>query len=84
VGNKWATFLGGHSPRSVALLVLIAIPLGNLLCESGNLLAGWLGLRSHYFNEWFLAIGIAGILGFGIALYCRRTLGDNTSLGKRR
>jgi len=82
VGNKRSTFLGGHSPRSVALLVLIAIPLGNLLCESGNLLAGWLGLRSHYFNAGFLAVGIAGILGFGIALLGRRNLGDNPPLGK--
>ena len=69
MGNLWSTFLGGHSPRNIALLLLVAVPIGNLLCESGNLLAGALGLTSHYFNPWFLVIGIAGILGFGFALF---------------
>ena len=69
--NMRHSFLGSNSSRSIALLVLVAIPLGNLLCESGNLLAGWLGLSSHYFNKWFLVIGVVGILGFSIALFRR-------------
>ena len=71
VENFGNTILAGFTPRSIALLVLIAIPLGNLLCESGNLLAGWLGLYSHYFNKWFLVIGILGMCGFGFALLRR-------------
>ena len=71
MGDMWASFLGSHTARNIALLILIAIPLGNLLCESGNLLAGWLGLHAHYFNKYFLIIGLLGMLCFGIALFRR-------------
>ena len=71
MGNLRASLLAGNTARSIALLVFIAIPLGNLLCESGNLLAGSLGLYSHYFNKWFLITGIAGVIGFSITLFRR-------------
>ena len=69
VEDMWATFLGSYSTRGIALLVFIAIPLGNLLCELGNLLAIRLGLHPHYFNKYFLVIGILGMLCFGFALF---------------
>ena len=78
MGNIRIPFLAGHSSRNIAFLVLIAVPVGNLLCESGNLLAVWLGFASHYFNQWFLVIGIVGVIGFGIALFGRRGVGNNT------
>ncbi len=65
------TLLSGHSARSIAFIVLIAVLVGNLLVESGNLLAIWLGLYAHYFNKWFLVIGLVGVIGFGIALFRR-------------
>ncbi len=71
MGDMWSSFLGSNTARNIALLVLIAILAGNLLCELGNLLAGWLGLDAHYFNKWFLVIGIIGIIGFGFALFRR-------------
>ena len=71
MGDMWSSFLGSHTSRSIALLILIAIPIGNLLCESGNLLAGWLGLHAHYFNKYFLIIGILGMCCFGFALFRR-------------
>ena len=71
MGDMWSSFLGSHTTRSVALLVLVAILVGNLLCESGNLLAIRLGLSGHYFNKWFLIIGLIGMLGFGFALFRR-------------
>lgn len=72
VADMWHTFLAGYSARDFALLVLIAILVGNFLCESGNLLAGRLGLPAHYFNKWFLIIGLLGMCGFGVALFGRR------------
>jgi len=72
VGNLRSSFLASHSARNIALYLLVSIPLGNLLVESGNLLAGWLGLKGHFFNPWFLAVGLLGMLCFGIALFRRR------------
>jgi len=71
LGNIGHTLLAGHSARAIALLILIAILVGNLLVESGNLLAIRLGLPAHYFNKWFLVLGVAGVIGFGVALFRR-------------
>jgi len=71
VGNTWHTLLAGDTARSVALFILIAVLVGNLLCESGNLLAIRLALPGHYFNKWFLVIGLLGMCGFGFALLRR-------------
>ena len=67
----WATVMAGDTPRNIALLVVSAILVGNVLCELGDLLAIRLGLDSHYFNKYLLAIGLLGMLGFGVALLGR-------------
>ncbi len=71
MGDMWTSFLGSYTTRSIALLILVAILVGNLLCESGNLLAIRLGVYSHYFNKYFLFVGLLGMLCFGIALFRR-------------
>ena len=71
MGNLRASLLAGHTARNFALYVLIAILVGNLCCESGNLLAIRLGLDVHYFNKWFLVVGVFGMCGFGFALFRR-------------
>lgn len=66
------SFWRNRTARNITLSVFVAVLVGNLLCELGNLLAGWLGLYPHYFNKWFLVIGLLGMCGFGIALFRRR------------
>lgn len=80
VGNMRNSFLAGHTARNFTLLVFLCIPLGNLLCELGNLLAMWLGLDVHYFNKFFLVIGVFGMLGFGYALFRRRGICNKASM----
>ncbi len=84
MGNKRSTPLGNHSPRSVALLLLIAVLVGNLLFELWELLAYQAGMPEDIINECFLAVGLLGVAGFGIPLFRRWNLGNNTSLGERR
>ena len=72
VEDSWSPFLADIAPRDVALFVLIAILVGNLLCELGVLLAIRLQLgSSHFFNKWLLAAGIIGIVVCSITLFCR-------------
>lgn len=72
MGNIRDAILGNHSSRRIALLVLIAVSLGNLLCDSGTLLAVWMGIpETHCFNPYLLFIGILGMCGFGFALFRR-------------
>ena len=65
----WATILASDTPRGIALVVVAAILIGNILCELGDLVAVRLGLDSHYFNKYFLMVGILGMLSFGVALF---------------
>lgn len=78
MGNKRTSVLAGNTSRKLALYLFVAIPLGNLLCELGNLLAGSLGLKVHYFNIWFLVIGVLGMCCFGFALFRRRNMGNSS------
>ena len=80
MGNLRSTFLASHTARNITLYLLIAIPFGNLLVELGNLLAGWFGLKGHFFNLWFLIIGFLGMCGFGVALFCRRNHNHKTTV----
>ena len=61
--------MGGLS-RIMALgaigLFLACTAIGSVLPEFGNLLAQKVNLRAHYFNIFFL---IVGIIGVGVALY---------------
>lgn len=60
----------------------LSILVGNLFCDSGNLLAKSLELKPHYFNIWFLAIGLLGMCCFGIALLCRRNCNNKDTVDK--
>lgn len=79
-GNNRHTTISNSSTRSIALLVLISIFIGNLLPELGDLLAIKFGLYSHYFNKPLFVIGIVGIIGFSIALYCGRNNNHSTDV----
>ncbi len=62
----------GNLTRTMALWLVIGTLIGSVLPEFGNLLAIKLQLGyTHYFNKYFLVVGILGILGFGLALYFR-------------
>jgi hypothetical protein len=78
VGNKWHSFLANHSARKFALFIFISTCVGNLLCELGDLLAIKMELSSHYFNIWFLVIGVFGLFSISIALYSRRNHSHNS------
>ena len=60
----------GDIPRSLAFLAVFvffcATAIGSVLPEFGNLLAQRLGMWEHFFNIYFLVLGITGI---GLALY---------------
>ena len=62
----------GCVARIMALWMVIGILIGSVMPEFGNLAAIKLELGyTHYFNRYFLVVGILGILGFGLALYLR-------------
>jgi len=61
----------GNFARTMALWMVIGILVGSVMPEFGNLVARGLEIKSHYFNGYFLVVGILGILGFGLALYLR-------------
>ena len=48
------------------LVFLVAAAVGSALPEFGNLLAAKIGIRAHFFNIYFLVLGVMGI---GLALY---------------
>ena len=60
----------GDTARGLALcfilVFLVATAIGSMAPEFGNLLAGRIGVRSHFFNIHFLVLGV---LGIGLALY---------------
>jgi hypothetical protein len=82
VGNSKYSNNTNHSARSIALLVLFAIFIGNLLCESGNLLAIKVQFQAHFFNKYLLGLAIVYIVGYGIARYCRRHRTYNSTMGE--
>ncbi len=58
-----------NTSRNLTLLLFIGVGIGSLMPEFGNLLAIKMGLQSsHYFNKYFLLVGILGIGIFGWAL----------------
>lgn len=60
----------GNMSRGTALLLvvvfLIGTAVGSILPEFGNILARKAGVWAHYFNIYFLIIGIIGVV---LALY---------------
>lgn len=74
--NRRAYIKMGNIPRGMApfmvIIFLIATATGSVLPEFGNLLAQKLGITAHFFNKFFLVLGIIGV---SVALY----LGYNTS-----
>ena len=58
------------------LVFIIATAVGSTLPEFGNLLATKIGVRAHFFNVYFLVLGIVGI---GLALYLGYTGGGSGS-----
>ena len=60
----------GNLSRSMALcfilIFLISTAIGSMAPEFGNLLAAKINVRAHFFNIYFLVLGV---LGVGMALY---------------
>ena len=60
----------GNTARGLAfcfiLVFIVATAIGSMAPEFGNLLATKIGIRAHFFNVYFLVLGIVGI---GVALY---------------
>ena len=60
----------GYETRGLALcfilVFLIATAIGSMAPEFGNLLAQRIGIRAHFFNVYFLVMGVVGV---GVALY---------------
>ena len=60
----------GNSARGLALcfilVFLVGTAVGSMAPEFGNLLAKKVGVWAHFFNVYFLVLGI---LGIGVALY---------------
>ena len=50
----------------IILIFLAGTAIGSVLPEFGNLLATKIGIRAHFFNVYFLILGVVGI---GVALY---------------
>jgi type II secretory pathway component PulK len=48
------------------LVFLVATAIGSALPEFGNFLAKEVAVRAHFFNVYFLVLGV---LGIGLALY---------------
>ena len=48
------------------LVFLVATAIGSMAPEFGNIMAKRVGVRSHFFNIYFLVLGIMGV---GLALY---------------
>ena len=64
--------MANHASRNLTLLLLIGVGIGSVMPEFGNLVAIEMGLsESHYFNKYFLLVGILGMFGFGWALLRR-------------
>ena len=64
----------GDTARGLALcfifVFLFSTAIGSTLPEFGNLLATKIGIWAHFFNVYFLVLGIVGI---GLALYLGHT-----------
>jgi len=48
------------------LVFLVGTAVGSMAPEFGNLLAAKIGIRAHFFNVYFLVLGVVGV---GVALY---------------
>jgi len=68
----WSQLIEHHPTRVFALVLCVGVVLGGSLPELGNLVAYWTqAFTFHYFNKYFLLLGLLGVLGCGFAL-CRR------------
>ena len=64
----------GIKARNVTLAVCFGVVFGGSLPELGNLAVYYILAEDtdyHRFNVYFLALGICGVIGFGITLYRR-------------
>lgn len=68
----WTHLFMGHPARILALCFFIGTIIGSMLPEFGNIATQWFKIaEAHYFNRYFLVVGLLGIVGFGVALYFR-------------
>ena len=56
----------------IILVFLVGTAIGSMAPEFGNILAQRIGVRAHFFNVYFLVLGVVGI---GVALYLGYTRG---------
>lgn len=61
----------GNRTRVLAFWMVIATLIGSVAPEFGNLVALQNKVHPHYYNRYFLMVGILGILGYGLALLIR-------------
>ena len=59
-------FLSRGMALYIILIFLCSTAIGSMAPEFGNLVAKGIGVWSHFFNKFFLALAIIGI---GVALY---------------
>lgn len=72
MNDFWMSLVVGNTTRVMAFWLVIGTLIGSVMPEFGNLATPWLKIDCpHYFNQWFLVIGILGILGFGLTLFFR-------------
>ena len=72
--NMWGRFMARHTTRTLALAICIGVVLGGSIPELGNIRAYFLwgqDIKPHFFNSYFLVVGILGIIICGIACYRR-------------
>jgi len=69
----WTThYIELHPARVYALVVCIGVVLGGSLAELGDLSAYYVfHIGTYYFDKYFLALGVLGLIVSGFAL-CRR------------
>ncbi len=64
-----------HTARNLALAVCFGLVIGGSLPELGNFTVYYILAEghtdAHRFNVYFLALGLCGVIVFGIALYRR-------------
>ncbi|MBA7499249.1 hypothetical protein ES704_01989 [subsurface metagenome] len=61
----------GNRTRTLAFWMVTATLIGSIAPEFGNLVALQTKVHPHYYNRYFLVVGVLGILGYGLALLIR-------------
>ena len=68
--DMWTYYFGGSSARTHALMLCIGVVLGSTVPELGNLATYYLlPLAPHFFNKYFLLLGLLGLFVSYIALH---------------